>query len=74
MCDAIPIIERECPAYTGFRFRTMDDPLDTLVWSPEEAEYNFQQCRDRLTIPTDKLSAELAALFARFWLNNNHVD
>jgi len=65
LCGAIPIIERACPAYTGFRFRTMDDPLDTLVWSLEEAEYNFQQCRDRLTLPTHELSAELAALLAR---------
>jgi hypothetical protein len=64
MCGAIPVVERACPAYQGFHFRTMDDPIDQLVWSPEEAENNFQLCRGRLTIPFEELRAELATLCA----------
>jgi hypothetical protein len=60
------IVERrERPVYEGFCFRTRSEPFDTLVSSPKEAGYTFQQYRDRLTIPTEELSAELATLFAR---------
>ncbi len=62
LCGAIPVVERTCAAYQGFQFRTMDDPLDGLRWSLDEARHNFALCRERLTVPRAELDAEIALL------------
>lgn len=64
MCGAMPIIENYCPAYEGFRFFSMNDPVDKLNWSQEAADYNFRLCMERLTIPLDVLNREIASLLA----------
>jgi len=63
MCGAIPIIENYCSAYDGFRFRTIDELLSTMKWSREDAEYNYNLCRSRLTVPIDLLQKEIEILF-----------
>jgi hypothetical protein len=65
MCGAIPIIETYCPAYDGFRFRTTDEPMSTLQWSQEDAEYNYELCRSRLTVPIDVLQQEIESLLQK---------
>lgn len=62
MCGAIPIIENYSPIFEGFRFKLMDDPCDELKWSEQDAIYNFDLCRGRLTISLEELSAEIRRL------------
>jgi Exostosin family len=62
MCGAIPVIESYCPAYDGFRFKTVAQPLETMTWSKEDADHNYNLCRSRLTVPKDTLQAEIAKL------------
>jgi hypothetical protein len=62
MCGAIPVIENDCSVYEGFRFRTMSEPLSSLVWSREDAEFNFDLACARLVVPPDELRAEVIRL------------
>jgi hypothetical protein len=62
LCGAIPIIQNWCPLYDGFRYYTMDDPLDTLKWSRNDALHNFKMCCDRLTIPHERMNKEVDRL------------
>jgi hypothetical protein len=62
MCGAIPVIENHCPVYDGFRFRTLSEPLSSLVWSREDAEFNFDLACARLVVPPDELRAEVIRL------------
>jgi hypothetical protein len=62
LCGAIPVIQNSCPAYDGFRFRSMAEPLSDLVWSREDAEFNFGLALRRLTVPHDVLRAEVDRL------------
>lgn len=62
MCGAIPIVESYCSAYEGFRFRRMEESVKDMVWEQEDAEHNFRLCRERLTIPKEKLKNEIARL------------
>lgn len=64
MCGAIPIIEDSCPAYDGFRYRTMKENLDQMIWSKEDAEYNYKLCRERLTVPKNLLEEEIERLIS----------
>jgi len=62
MCGAIPIIEKSCPAYEGFRYFTMDDSISSLDWSEEDINYNFQLCFERLTVSLEELNEEIGKL------------
>jgi hypothetical protein len=62
LCGAIPVIEESCPAYEGFRARSMSEPLGSLEWSRADAEHNFALARDRLTVAGDELRAEVLSL------------
>lgn len=62
MCGAIPIVEASCASYQGFRYFTMEDDISTLKWSAEIAEYNFNLCRERLTVPRELLNAEIGRI------------
>lgn len=62
LCGAIPVIEEASPVYEGFRYRTMDDPLENGRWDREEAEHNFGLCEKRLAVPLEELNAEIASL------------
>jgi hypothetical protein len=62
LCGAIPVIENSCPAYAGFRFRTMREPLGSLVWSRADAEANFELALQRLSVDAASLREEVAAL------------
>ncbi len=64
MCGAIPVIESNCSAYDGFRFQTIAEPLNKMMWSKEDAEHNYNLCRSRLTIPRDLLEAEIEKLLS----------
>jgi hypothetical protein len=63
LCGAIPIVESRCEAYQGFRYCHIDDPIESLIWRPEDAEHNARICKQRLTIPRDELNAELLRLW-----------
>lgn len=62
ICGAMPIIEEYTDVYEGFRFRTMAEAAEGLRWSIEDAEFNFRQCQERLTVPLELLNQELSAL------------
>src|SRR5690606_17178093 len=42
LCGAIPIVEADCKAYEGFRFKYFSDDSSTFVWSKEDAEHNYK--------------------------------
>ncbi len=65
LCVALlPIIEEDCQFYEGFRYFNMNDPISSLKWSEEDANYNYQLCFQRLTIPLDELNNEIDAIIA----------
>lgn len=59
MCGAIPIVQESCPAYDGFRFRTMDETAGSMEWSPEDADHNYHLALERLVVPTQELSDQI---------------
>jgi len=61
MCGAIPVIEEPCPAYEGFRYRTLAD-IANATYDQEAAEYNYSLCLKRVTVPRDELEREIARL------------
>lgn len=62
MSGALPVIEATCDAYAGFRYRTMAERAGDLEWRGEDAEHNYELCRERLTVPEKILNEEIAAL------------
>lgn len=64
LCGAIPIVEKDCPAYKGFDFYHMDDPLSEYTWNQETALKNYQLCVERITVPVDELNKELDRITA----------
>ena len=62
LCGAIPIIEDSCDLYDGFRFKTLNDNLAQLEYSKEDAEFNYNLCVERLTIPLTELNNEIKKL------------
>lgn len=60
LCGAIPIVEKDCSVYNGFRFLSFQDEVTQLEWSVEDAEYNYKACVERLTIPDVTLNDEIA--------------
>lgn len=61
LCGAMPIVQSRWPTYEGFRYFTVEDPLDALQFSDQDLVYNFNLCRERLTIPFEDLNKELEA-------------
>ncbi|HEY4247090.1 MAG TPA: exostosin family protein [Lacunisphaera sp.] len=64
LCGAIPIIEKYCESYDGFRFHSFTDDITKIKWSLEDAEHNYRLCVEKLTIPKSILNAELSRLIA----------
>ena len=62
LCGAIPIVESNCEAYEGFRFKYMTDDASTFVWTKEDAEYNYNLCIERITIAPEVLKSTLASI------------
>jgi Exostosin family len=62
LCGAIPIVEKECEAYEGFKFFFFEDDARTLKWSLEDAEYNYELCVEKLTVPKVALNEEIKKL------------
>jgi len=65
LCGAIPVIQNWCPLYDGFRYHTMEDPVEALDWNRADALHNFNLCRKRLTVSLDRLNAEVCRLHRR---------
>lgn len=59
LCGAIPIVEMNYCAYKGFRFYLMSDKSKDLIWCLEDAEYNYNLCLEKVTIPLTRLNSEL---------------
>lgn len=64
LCGTIPIVEEPCPAYEGYRYHLMSEPLTSLKWSKEAAEHNFALAREQMTVETQSLRAEVLRLLA----------
>jgi hypothetical protein len=64
MCGSIPVIEAYDPIYSGFRFRTLEESSQQLIWSQADAEHNYALCRERLTIPRLELEEEIEKLLS----------
>ena len=62
LCGAIPIVEEDCSAYSGFRFFSFQDDVDKLKWSMDDAEYNYRVCIEKLTVPRAILNDEIARM------------
>jgi len=62
ICGTIPIIEEPCPAYEGYRYHLMSEPLPSLQWSREDAEHNFALAREQMTVDPAELRAEVLSL------------
>ena len=62
LCGAIPIVEKGCNAYQGFRFLNFQDKVKDARWSEEDAEHNYNLCVEKITLPEDQLNEELARL------------
>ncbi len=65
LCGAIPVVEKDCEVYSGFKYHFMHEPKENLLWSRETAEYNYQLCLERITIPLPLLNKTLEALIVR---------
>jgi hypothetical protein len=64
LCGSIPVIEAYDPIYSGFRFRTLEESSQQLIWSQADAEHNYALCQERLTIPRLELEAEIEKLLS----------
>ncbi|WP_034922737.1 exostosin family protein [Gillisia sp. CAL575] len=62
LAGAIPVIEAECDAYKGFRYRFMHEDIKDFVWTKEDADYNYELCLSKITIPLAILNEELNKL------------
>lgn len=62
MCGAIPIVQSKCELYEGYRYYTMEEPLEALEWRRADALHNQELCRERLTIASERLDAEIGRL------------
>lgn len=62
LCGAIPIVESNCEAYEGFRFKYMSDDASKFVWSKEDAEYNYNLCLERITVAPELLKQVIATV------------
>ncbi len=62
LCGAIPIVERSCEAYEGFRFFTFEDNAKELKWRLDDVEFNYALCLEKLTIPQNELNGAIAAI------------
>lgn len=65
LCGAIPVVEKSCDAYNGFRYYLMSDKITNLQWDPKSAEHNFALCSERLTIHKKVLNEEIQRLIAQ---------
>jgi hypothetical protein len=65
LCGAIPIVEKSCAAYEGFRFKNMTDDPNDFLWTMEDAKFNYKLCVEKITIPNFELNNELDNLFSR---------
>lgn len=62
LCGAIPIVESNCEAYEGFRFKYMTEDASTFMWSKDDAEHNYKLCLERITIAPELLKEVLASV------------
>ena len=64
LCGAIPIVEKPCKTYEGFKYVSFDDDVRELVWNLETAEHNYALCTERITIPKAELNDALMKIVA----------
>jgi hypothetical protein len=62
LCGAIPIVDENCTAYKGFRFKYMSEDASTFIWSKEDAEFNYNLCVERITVNSTLINCELEKL------------
>jgi hypothetical protein len=62
MCGAIPVIEDYCDLYEGFRYKTMDEDINDLIWTEEDVKHNFELCKLRLTLNDEDIKIIQSAI------------
>lgn len=62
MCGAIPIVEKPCKAYEGFRYVSFEDDVRQLKWRMEDAQYNYALCIEKITVPKVDLNQALVKI------------
>lgn len=73
LAGAIPVIEAECEAYKGFRYRFMHEDIKDFKWEKEDAEYNYSLCFSKITIPLEQLNTELYRLNKKYGATKTEV-
>lgn len=59
LCGAIPIVEKNCEAYEGFKFKYMGDSAETFLWTKEDAEFNYNLCLERICLKPELIQFEI---------------
>jgi hypothetical protein len=62
LCGAIPVVEKSCEAYEGFRFFSFEDNAKNFKWCLDDAEFNYALCIEKLTISQDELNKEITEI------------
>ena len=60
LCGAIPIVEKSCPAISGFEFANLQQEARTLVWRQEAAESNLSLLKKKFTFLPGEVDEEVA--------------
>jgi hypothetical protein len=62
LCATIPIVQITCELYEGFRYLTMDDDVEQMIWNEADALHSAALCRERLTVHRGELKDEIRHL------------
>jgi hypothetical protein len=67
LCGAIPIVEETCEAYKGFIFIMMNENMgNNYIWDKNIAEYNYNLCCKRISIPISVINKTLKNLIFKW--------
>lgn len=65
LCGAIPVVEEDCGAYEGFRYKYLSSNHKTFKWSQEDADFNYNLCLEKITVPKNLLNEEIIKALKR---------
>ena len=63
LCGAIPIVNKTCEIYKGFKFKMFSDDQSDYLWNFEDAFHNYELCLERITVSQTELNMELNKCF-----------
>lgn len=59
LCGAIPVVESDCDVYKGFIYYKIEDSAEDFCWNENDANFNYNLCVEKITIPIKKMENEL---------------